>query len=89
MCCGNRRAALTRTPTPPAARATHATPAVPASPARITTIVFEYTGTAPSATVIGPASGQRYRFNRPGDRLAVDARDRPGLMAVAGLRWVR
>lgn len=88
MCCGNRRAALTRTPNPTAARTAHAA-AAPASPARITTIVFEYTGTAPSATVTGPASGLRYRFSHPGDRLVVDARDRLGLMAMAGLRWVR
>ena len=89
MCCGNRRAALTRTPTPPAARAMHATPAIPTSPARITTIVFEYTGTANSATVTGPASGRVYRFRERGDKLAVDARDRLALMAMAGLRWVR
>lgn len=87
MCCGNRRAALSRA-TPPAAGLMQAA-SMAAAPTRTTTIVFEYIGAAASATVTGPASGRIYRFGRRGDRLAVDARDRPGLMAMAGLRWVR
>lgn len=88
MCCGNRRAALSRA-TPPATGLMHAASPMAATSPRITTIVFEYIGAAASATVTGPASGHVYRFGRRGDRLAVDARDRPGLMAMAGLRWVR
>ena len=87
MCCGNRRAALSRA-TPPAA-GTPPAAALAAASSRITTIVFEYTGPAASATVAGPASGRVYRFRQRGERLAVDARDRPALMAIAGLRWVR
>ena len=88
MCCGNRRAALSRA-TPPATGLMPAPAVAPATPARITTIVFEYIGAAAPATVPGPASGRLYRFGQRGDRLAVDARDRLGLMAMAGLRWVR
>lgn len=87
MCCGNRRAALSRA-TPPAAGLMQG-PAMAAAPSRITTIVFEYIGAAASANVTGPVSGRVYRFGQHGDRLAVDARDRPGLMAMAGMRWVR
>ncbi|MED5620948.1 hypothetical protein [Ideonella sp. BN130291] len=47
--------------------------------------LFEYVG-ATALTVIGPASGLRYRFDRPGARLAVDPRDRIALEAVPLLR---
>ena len=47
--------------------------------------VFEYVG-ATALTVIGPASGLRYRFERPGATLAVDPRDRPAMEAVPLLR---
>ncbi|MFZ5550882.1 MAG: hypothetical protein ACOZJX_19445 [Pseudomonadota bacterium] len=60
-----------------------------AAPERTTTIVFEYTGPAVSASVTGPVSGRVYRFRERGDKLAVDARDRLALMTMAGLRWVR
>jgi hypothetical protein len=98
MCCGNKRAALTRAaPLAAAGRMSGpgdgngngsrtAPPAPPRSDAQV--IVFEYTGAAP-ATVTGPISGRSYRFSRRGDRLAVDARDRPGLLAMASLRWLR
>jgi hypothetical protein len=47
--------------------------------------VFEYVG-ATALTVIGPGSGLRYRFDRPGATLAVDPRDRAALEAVPLLR---
>jgi hypothetical protein len=47
--------------------------------------VFEYVG-ATALTVIGPGSGLRYRFDRPGAALAVDPRDRAALEAVPLLR---
>jgi hypothetical protein len=47
--------------------------------------LFEYVG-ATALTVIGPASGLRYRFDRPGARLAIDPRDRIALEAVPLLR---
>lgn len=89
MCCGNRRAALSRATPSAAGTRPSAQAMAAAAPERITTIVFEYTGTANSATVTGPASGRVYRFRERGDKLAVDARDRLALMAMAGLRWVR
>jgi hypothetical protein len=51
-------------------------------------IVFEYIGSG-AAAIRGPVSGQSYRFTRPGDRVRVDPRDRPGLSAMRTLRWVR
>lgn len=100
MCCGNKRAGLTRA-APFAAAGRLSGPgggnggargsgtAPPAPPrAYAQAIVFEYTGAAP-ATVTGPVSGRSYRFSRRGDRLAVDARDRPGLLGMSSLRWVR
>lgn len=50
-------------------------------------VTFEYVGgTALSA--VGPASGRRYRFERPGARIVVDPRDRPALARIPGLREV-
>jgi hypothetical protein len=50
-------------------------------------VQFAYVG-ATSLTVIGPISGRRYRFDRPSARLAIDPRDRPGLLRVPSLRQV-
>lgn len=47
--------------------------------------IFEYIGNT-GMTVVGPASGKRYRFERPGARLEVDLRDRRALAAVPHLR---
>ncbi len=84
MCCGGNR---------PAARA--AVNAVGATPGGVRTTstpasadVFEYVGGG-AVTYRGPVTGQLYRFHRPGDRVRVDPRDRPGLAAVSLLRWVR
>ncbi len=48
-------------------------------------VEFEYTGTT-ALTVIGPYTGRRYRFNRPGARLTVDGRDAFALVHVPVLR---
>jgi hypothetical protein len=45
---------------------------------------FEYRGLT-SLTVVGGATGHAYRFERPGTRIAVAARDAPGLMAIPNL----
>jgi hypothetical protein len=50
--------------------------------------VLEYVGRT-AMTVIGPMTGRRYRFDRPGARLAVDARDHASLTRIANLRQVR
>jgi hypothetical protein len=39
-------------------------------------------------TVTGPVTGTTYRFVGQGSRATVDARDRPSLLAVPGLRQV-
>ena len=56
-------------------------------PARRFSVVFEYLGDT-AMTVVGPASGRRYRFERRGARVVVDPRDRPGLARVPRLREV-
>ena len=54
---------------------------------RHTTVVFEYVGPT-QLVVIGPVSGRRYLFDRPGSRVAVDPVDRPGVGRVPNLRLV-
>jgi|HubBroStandDraft_5_1064220.scaffolds.fasta_scaffold02591_5 hypothetical protein len=39
-------------------------------------------------TVVGPITGARYRFDRPGSQLRVDPRDRPALLRVPVLKPV-
>lgn len=88
MCCGNKRAALALNRASMAATGPGRTTA--AGPASATSvIVFEYVGASAPATVAGPVSGRAYRFAQRGERIAVDARDRPGLLALPALRWVR
>jgi hypothetical protein len=48
-------------------------------------IAFEYIGRT-ALTVIGPGSRTTYRFDKPGVRVMVDARDRPALNAVPMLK---
>lgn len=50
-------------------------------------MVFEYVGPT-QLVVIGPVSGRRYLFDRPGSRVAVDPVDRPGVGRVPNLRLV-
>jgi hypothetical protein len=40
------------------------------------------------ATVVGPVTGRRYRFERVGARVEIDPRDRRGLSAAPELRQV-
>jgi len=51
------------------------------------TVVFEYLGQT-ALSIIGPATRTSYRFDRPGARVMVDARDRHSLAAVPVLRRV-
>lgn len=51
------------------------------------TLYFEYVGRT-GLTVVGPATGRRYRFDAPGARVAVDPRDRPALAKIPNLREV-
>ena len=49
--------------------------------------VFQYLGRT-ALTVIGPITGARYRFEKPGSQLHVDPRDRPGLLRLPVLKPV-
>lgn len=51
-------------------------------------VSFEYVG-ASAMMVVGPITGQRYRFGHPGAAQEVDLRDAPSMMAVPNLRRVR
>lgn len=89
MCCGKNRLAA-QAGAIAASKASVAASRVMGGPVetRTSEIVFEFVG-AGSATIRGPASGREYRFAAAGDRVRVDARDRPGLVALPALRWVR
>jgi len=78
-CCGKLRQSLGSVPR----RSQSGGPA----PRRRLKVVFVYTGST-AMTVRGPISGQLYRFDRPGARVVVDPRDRPGLTRVPNLREV-
>ena len=52
------------------------------------TVELEYVGSG-ALKALGHRTGRRYCFGGPGARVAVDARDRPGLAAVASLREVQ
>lgn len=49
---------------------------------------FEYVGKT-GLTVIGPVTGQRYRFARPGMLLAIDERDSPSMVGIPNMRRVK
>ncbi len=80
-CCGKRREQL-RAPQPPRSRPQALTSRT-AQPK-----VFEYVGTT-GLTVVGAATGRRYRFDRPGARATVEAADAASLAAVPKLREVQ
>jgi hypothetical protein len=78
-----------RPPTPAAASAPATAPAAARQAPRgvppTAGIRFEYVG--PTAmTVMGPATGAVYRFERTGSTLSVDPRDAPALSVVPRLR---
>jgi hypothetical protein len=50
-------------------------------------VFFEYVGRT-GLTVVGPVTGRRYRFERPGARLEVDLKDRRSIAAVPHLRQI-
>ena len=51
-------------------------------------VYFQYTGRT-GMTVIGRESRQRYRFDKTGAVVGVDARDKAALLAVPNLRMVK
>lgn len=88
MCCGRDRAqqgATSRPPAPnPATRP--AVPVVRENPSA--RVAYVYAGNT-GMTVTGPVSGKQYRFDQPGARVEVDARDRVLLASVRQLRQVK
>ncbi len=88
MCCGAKRVQA-RTNTAQTMRQTGTTAimarALNADPAQT---VFEYTGKT-ALTVVSPTTGNRYRFEKTGAQLPVDARDQATLLYVPNLRPVR
>jgi hypothetical protein len=90
-CCGKARSqAAGRTDAPRSAeiRSGQGRPgqSVRAQPPRAA-VLFEYLGET-ALTATGPVTGKRYRFERPGARAAIDARDAPALRQVSRLRPV-
>ncbi len=85
-CCGNRRTQLYETrPTRPLGSPLSV--GVVETRQRQFVVCFEYRGQT-GLTVVGGATGKRYRFDRPGSRVVVDPRDRPSLATVPNLRQV-
>jgi hypothetical protein len=82
MCCGRSRTA-NRYAIPNRI----STVQVPASFALQSGPAFEYAG-ATALTVVGPITGIRYRFNRPGSRVHVDPRDSGAMARVPVLKPV-
>ncbi len=80
-CCGRARAPAE--PQPVRREATFAAP----QPLQAA-VSFEYTG-ATRLVADGPVTRQRYRFEQPGARVAVDARDAASFAAVPNLRRIR
>lgn len=80
-CCGKMRLSKT----PPGSHASVAQAAGPVQASRQSRVFFEYLGRT-ALTVVGPVSGRRYRFDRPGARLEVDLKDRRSLAALPLLR---
>jgi hypothetical protein len=76
-CCGNKRAAISKTLSPQ--------PSLAKTPVLKPVVWFQYTGVR-VLTVIGKATNTRYRFFYSGARQAVDARDYATLAAVPSLR---
>ncbi len=86
MCCGGKRQSFHTPERGGTWRVTQPPP--PPGPRRAfkpSFVYFEYTGRT-GMTVLGGATGQRYRFAAAGARVAVDRRDAGSLSAVPGLR---
>jgi hypothetical protein len=80
MCCGKGREQLQRT-SPQAQE-------LRTDSGSVSAVLFEYVGKT-ALTVLSPVTGRRYRFERPGDRVLVDPRDRPSLRAFPNLREIK
>ena len=72
-CCGDKRTQLYQASQVPAETNT--------------SVYFQYTGKT-GMTVIGRETRRRYRFDKPGAVIAVDAKDKAALVFVPNLRQV-
>jgi len=54
----------------------------------VTLVYFEYVGKT-ALTVTGPVTGKKYRFPRPGAKIAVDGPDALSVAAIPLLRQTR
>jgi len=86
MCCGNKRTQFQAQPAPVNVQGRPADRPFPRS-APALKVVFEYNG-QPPIVVVGPVSGNRYRFEGSGARVTVDPRDRRSLAVTPRLRQV-
>jgi hypothetical protein len=80
MCCGSSRQRIS-TGAQRLSGSAHTQAAAPVKP------VFEYIG-ATALTVVSPITRKTYRFERPGVRVEVDARDRSWVAFVPNLARV-
>ena len=91
MCCGHGRkqstASYSTQNRSPQTRSSQMSPTTPSPAGAQTGSLFEYVGNT-GLTVVGPATGARYRFERPGARMQVDLRDHVGLARIPVLRHV-
>jgi hypothetical protein len=87
MCCGrNREAARAAIIAGGTGRNARNEAQVPVT--AVSSIMFEFLGSG-EMVIRGPVSARVYRFSGNGDRVRVDPRDRPGLLGLRTLRWVR
>ncbi len=95
MCCGKNRLpkSFMQTqmpptkvvPLPPAPKPVAAS--VKGTASQVRQLKFVYAGNT-GLTVVSPITGRRYRFDRPGAQVDVDARDRSWISFVPKLRAV-
>lgn len=85
-CCGSKRAEFQAQHAPVNRQGRPADRPFPRSAPPLK-VVFEYSG-QPPVVVLGPVSGNRYRFDRAGARVEVDPRDRRSLAVTPKLRQV-
>ena len=84
-CCGGNR---TRAVMPASVSTSSSRPPQPVYTPPATLAIFRYEGEG-TLTVIGPATGRKYWFERNGAELAVDMRDRAAVAKVPRVRQVR
>ncbi len=87
MCCGKKRAQARKTAKTKQVSETQDKPVQNSLPKINPTPYFQYLGET-ELIVIGPKTGKRYRFDRPGSVVAVNPRDMSSMAAVSILRRV-